>query len=286
MSMLEKAGREKFSIKNIFKTIKYRINFIKENPTYFDPDGLLIYVGGQGSGKTLSAVNYLYKILELYPKAKIVTNVILEQYPVVTYEQFKQKFRNRMNDLLEYMGDTEMEELMYKWYIEENRVFMFLDNDDFVKYNNGQEGVIFFVDEIQLYLNSLESKNINMETVTQISQQRKQRKHIVATSQVFGRMAKPLREQFSNVVACKCIANVIQNNALIDRDSLDNDDSTSTNITGKIKRRFIWTHSPKMYKRYDTYAVIERGKFVSGEKQKQGVYGNDDRLPTDNKHVS
>ena len=46
-------------------------------------------------------------------------------------------------------------------------------------------------------------KNINPEVMTQISQQRKQRKHIVCTSQVFGRMAKPLREQFSAVVKCQ-----------------------------------------------------------------------------------
>ena len=69
-----------------------------------------------------------------------------------------------------------------------------------MKYKNGEKGVIYFIDEIQLYFNSLQSKNINMDVMTQISQQRKQRIHIIATSQVFGRMAKPLREQFSSVI--------------------------------------------------------------------------------------
>ena len=102
---------------------------------------------------------------------------------------------------------------------------------------------------------------------TQISQQRKQRKHIIATSQVFGRMAKPLREQFSSVMLCKNYFGCVQINALLDRDSLESDDSTGTNISGKVKDKFVWFHSPAMYERYDTSRVIERGKFVGAEKQ-------------------
>ena len=127
--------------------------------------------------------------------------------------------------------------------------------------------MIFLVDEIQLYMNSLESKNINIEVITQISQQRKQRKHIIATSQVFGRMAKPLREQFSSVMLCKNYFGCVQINALLDRDSLESDDSTGTNISGEVKDKFVWFHSPAMYERYDTSRVIERGKFVGAEKQ-------------------
>lgn len=281
MAMIRKAGREKISLVNIIKTIKHKINFRIENPNYFDADGLLIFIGSQGSGKTLSAVNYIYKLMEMYPRAKLVTNVKLTDYPIITYEDFINNNKERIRDMIRYIDEEIMNELMTKWYLEENRVFMFKDNDDFITYSNGQEGVVFFVDEIQLYLNSLQSKNINMEVITQISQQRKQRKHIVATSQVFGRMAKPLREQFSNVVQCKCYAGIMQNNALIDRDSLDDDNSTDTNLSGKVKGRFVWMHSPTMYKRYDTYYVIEKGKFVDGENQKGGIY-DDDRLSTDN----
>ena len=61
--------------------------------------------------------------------------------------------------------------------------------------NNAEYGVLFFIDEFHLELNSLESKNIDIDIITEISQQRKQRKHIVGTSQVFMRLAKPLREQ-------------------------------------------------------------------------------------------
>lgn len=88
--------------------------------------------------------------------------------------------------------------------------------DDLKNVENGYAGVIFFIDEIHLELNSLESKNIDVDIMTEISQQRKQRKHIVGTSQVYGRMAKPLREQIKDIVVCKCFFGCIQFNRLID----------------------------------------------------------------------
>ena len=51
---------------------------------------------------------------------------------------------------------------------------------------NGYFGVIYLIDEIHLEFNSLESKNIDIEVMIEVSQQRKQRKHIIGTSQVYG----------------------------------------------------------------------------------------------------
>lgn len=262
--MLEKElCNESKHLKNLRNWLRYKARFRQEHPDYFYPDGLSIFVGGQGTGKTLSAVNYVYRLMEAYPRAKLVTNVELADYPVVSFAEWR-----AMQKL-----DGNMRELEQR-YLRENRIFEFFDNDDFSRYSNGEFGVIFLVDEIQLYMNSLESKNINIEVITQISQQRKQRKHIVATSQVFGRMAKPLREQFSSVMLCKNYFGCVQINALLDRDSLESDDSTGTNITGEVKEKFIWFHSPKMYARYDTSRVVERGKFVGAEKQIQDKEGD------------
>ena len=231
------AMKENLNPLNLYKKLKYDYVFYKNNPTYFRPDGLVVFVGGQGTGKTLSAVNYVYNLLEFYPKAKIITNI----------------------DLLEYPIDNE-------------RVFRFNCAEDLKKYKNGKEGVIFLIDEIQLYFNSLGSKNINMDVMTQISQQRKQRIHIVATSQVFGRMAKPLREQFSCVILCKSYFNFIQKNSLIDRDSIDGEESTGTNISGKVVKNFWFFRSPEMFKRYDTYAVIQNNN-LEVSTTKQDIYG-------------
>lgn len=206
---------------NYFKCLKYVRDFRKANPDYFDLSGLLVFTGAQGEGKTLSAVLYVIKVLSAYPKCILVSNIDLKQFP-----------------------------------IDNKRVFRFINADDLTKYNNGDKGVIFLIDEIQLYFNSLDSKNIDPAVMVQISQQRKQRKHIVCTSQVFGRLAKPLREQFSNVVYCKKILSFIQYNRLIDRDSMEGESSTSTDLVGKVKRRFLWFHKPTLYSSYDTFNII------------------------------
>lgn len=127
---------------------------------------------------------------------------------------------------------------------------------DCLKYvNNGKMGVLFFIDEIHLELNSLESKNVPVEVMVEISQQRKQRKHIVGTSQRYIRMAKPLREQIRDIVACKCFFGVIQYNKFIDGDSTI---ETNGELKYDIRRRMLWFHSPEMYKSYDTYAKMRR----------------------------
>lgn len=265
----KKCCEESMHLKHAVANVRYRVQFTREHPDYFDPDGLLIFVGSQGSGKTLSAVNYVYRLLEAYPECKLVSNLALRDFPIVTFEDWKK------SNGITVKSKRDKDEAFAR-YVAENKVFEFRDNDDFSRYYNGEYGVIFLVDEIQLYLNSLESKNINIEVVTQISQQRKQRKHIVATSQVFGRMAKPLREQFSCVVYCRgYLGASLQCNSLIDRDSMLGDDSTGTNISGEVIKKFWFWRQPEMFARYDTYRVIERGKFVSAESQKQTLYDSD-----------
>ena len=128
---------------------------------------------------------------------------------------------------------------------------------DCLKYvSNGKYGVLFFIDEIQLELNSLESKNIDMDVITEISQQRKQRKHIVGTSQRIMRMAKPLREQVKNIVICHCYFGVIQWNKLIDGETIT--ESSDGTFKYDTKKRMLWFHDPAMYRAYDTYAKMQR----------------------------
>lgn len=278
-----KACKVSLSPKRIFDWIRYKIKFMKEHPDYFSPDGLVVFTGPQGSGKTLSAVNYVENLLKLYPKSKLVTNLNLTNYPIVTFEEFFDKNVSRFysNDLNILSTDNlvKLKKILYERYLTENRVFIFKNGDDLKRYSNHEFGVIFLIDEIQLYFNSLQSKNINVDVMTQISQQRKQRKHIVATSQVFGRMAKPLREQFSSVIVCKNFLGFLQSNRLVDRDSIsDTADTTSTSLEGTVKKRFFWFHSPVDYKKYDTYFVIQQNNFISEEEKKVGIYGTENSV--------
>lgn len=205
----------------LYKAIRYKSEFRQLHPEYFDPEGLLIFCGPQGSGKTLSAVQYCRKVLERYPRCKFVSNVKIEGIP----EEIEQ---------IEYDG-----------------------LDSLFNVSNDYAGVLYLIDEIHLEFNSLESKNMSIEEMTEFAQQRKQRKHIVGTSQVFMRLAKPLREQIKNVVLCKNYFGLIQRNQLIDG-------TTAVEEGGKlrcdVKGNYWWFHSPDLYSCYDTYAKMKRYK--------------------------
>lgn len=57
--------------------IKYKIEDIKYSLKHgktFNEFGLTLYTGKQGSGKTISMVEYLYRMKQKYPECKIYTN--------------------------------------------------------------------------------------------------------------------------------------------------------------------------------------------------------------------
>lgn len=204
---------------NIVKVARYNSLFYAAHPDFFRPDGLMIFCGEQGSGKTLSAVQYVKKLCKQYPSAILCTNVDIVGLPEETL-------------VVEYDGIDCLKRL-----------------------ENGYKGVIYLIDEIHLEFNSLESKNIDIEVMIEVSQQRKQRKHIVGTTQVYGRLAKPFREQIRNVVLCSNFFKVFQVNRLIDG-------SKSREENGKLvtetSRTFFWFHYPSLYECYDTYAKMRR----------------------------
>ena len=210
-------------------TIKYKRDFRKQHPDFFDPSGILVFCGPQGAGKTLSSVQYVRKLAEKYPKMILVTNVEIKGLPIAVYP---------------YTGIA-----------------------DFSKYSNGFEGVVYLIDEIHIEFNSLESKNIDPSVMTEIAQQRKQRKHIVGTSQVFGRIAKPFREQFKYVVLCRCLWGVLQYNTLIDGERAMVDDDG--HLEAETVKRYFWWHKPELYDSYNTYAKIIRSK----DRRIQSGYG-------------
>ena len=205
--------------KNIFDVVKHKIEFSRANPNYFEPEGLITFCGEQGSGKTLSAVQYVKQICKAYPKAILCTNVDISGLPEET-------------QVVEYNGIECLTSI-----------------------ENGIYGVIYYIDEIHLEFNSLESKNIPIEIMIEVSQQRKQRKHIVGTLQVYGRLAKPLREQIRFVVLCSNYFGVLQVNKLIDGSKSVERDGQLVTETAKS---YIWFHKPSLYNSYDTYAKMRR----------------------------
>lgn len=205
--------------KNVVDVVRYNVDFYKHHPGYFRPEGLLVFCGPQGSGKTLSAVSYVRNLCEEYPRAILCTNVDIKGLPKKTR-------------VIEYDGLDCIKNL-----------------------ENGYYGVIYLIDEIHLEFNSLESKNVPIEVMVEVSQQRKQRKHIIGTSQVYGRLAKPFREQIKYAVLCQNFFKVLQLNTLIDgAKSVEKDGKL---VTDTVKRYF-WFHRPDLYRSYDTYAKMRR----------------------------
>lgn len=203
---------------NIIKCIKYNRDYKKLHPLEFGASGISVYCGKQGSGKTLSAVNYCKNLLDIYPNCKFVTNTIV----------------NGLNDDIEvipYSTET-------LWSV-----------------NNDEFGVLYLIDEMHLEFNSLNSKNIPDSIFTEVAQQRKQRKHIVGTSQVFERLAKPFREQIDTFYMCHTFLKYIQILDVYDGSSI-------SSLDGQVSKdmaidKLIFFHSPSMYLSYDTYFKIK-----------------------------
>lgn len=203
---------------NIISGIKAQIWKLKnKNPEELDVTGINIFTGSQGSGKSLSMIHVFKKLIYDFPKAIVVTNL-----------EFNFEIPNKIKKY-EGFQDFQIE--------------------------NGIYGVIYLLDEIHLILNSLESKGVPLSIIVELSQQRKQRKLILGTSQVYSRMAKPLREQIRNIIICKNYFSLFQLNYLVDAFESQEDNNGKLKFK-KMKVSFFF-HRKEDYLAYDTYKKMD-----------------------------
>lgn len=208
------------TVPNAFDTLAFKHRQALAHPDRLDVDGILAFCGEQGSGKTLSAVSYVYNLCKVHPRAILVTNLEL------TWDLD--------NQVIPYTGVRQMLELQ-----------------------NGEYGVIFLIDEIHLEFNSLESKGMDSNTFEIVSQQRKERKHIVGTAQVFGRIAKPFREQFRYAVLCKpMLFGTLFKQECYKACNVAYEDDITVELRS-VASRFYFVQS-RQFDMYDTTAVIRR----------------------------
>lgn len=220
---------------------------------YFRPSGTQMYCGKQGSGKTLSAVYHVIKIKERYPKCIVASNLHLSFLTPKTFHS-KEELTEVMRSL-----DRETEYVLFSSMDEMSLAL--------TQVNNGEFGVVLLIDEIHTYLNSVAeggSKNVPMYIFTEISQQRKQHKCIVGTSQLFSRMSKPLREQCQNLIYCSTFANFITKQVVYDGMSMMQNYDGS--LSGDVKRKGFFYHTPQLRESYDTFQ-----KVVSGSDQFENI---------------
>lgn len=219
MSDISKYTTGSLNPKHLADTLIYKARFARDNPDYFYPAGIWVFCGPQGSGKTLSAVSCLKNMLKDYPKAVICSNIEIKDIdkPIIPFEDYKQ-----------------LSEL-----------------------SNGIEGIIFLLDEIHVLWNSLESKEIPISEMACFCQMRKDRRVILGTSQVYNRIAKPIREQLQYIIDCHDILHVAQYNKILDpAEGIEKDG----HIEAKVIGNKFWFHSPELYRSYDTLFKIEKAQ--------------------------
>lgn len=195
------------------------------------PTGSIVWKGYQGSGKTLSMIHYIYQIKQEWPNCIIYSNVIL-------YD-------------IDYI------------YISNDFVL-----DQALKCQNGPNGILIVIDEAHLFFNK--KNGIPLDVLTCISQQRKDRRRLCFTSQIWEELDVSLRKQVKEVVDCHNIFNYIQINTISDGETITYDKLQGTWTAKKIRTE-IFKHNDKLYKLFDTRQKIVRNNNYEREYQQQSV---------------
>ena len=199
------------------------------------PTGSRVYKGFQGSGKTLSMVKYALDINKAFPEALIFSNVIIHGI--------------------------------------DDKHYMFIENDDILKYalsvKRGERGVLVLLDEAHLYFNK--KNGISLDVLTCISQQRKDRRRLVFSSQIWEELDISLRKQVKEIVSCRSLGH-IQINTISDGESLTYDKLQSCYTAKKIRTE-IFKHNNELYSSYDTFQKIITNEDYHRENT-QNVFNN------------
>lgn len=117
---------------------------------------------------------------------------------------------------------------------------------------NGIYGEIDCIDEVQNWFSSNQSANFPPDMLTVITQQRKVRRCILATSQVFTRVSKPIRENtylmYYPFTMFGCITFVRVYKPVLD--------SEGYLAEKKLKKFFFFVHDKELRNMFDSYKTI------------------------------
>ena len=142
-----------------------------------------------------------------------------------------------------------------------------------VDFSNGKFGVIAVMDELQNWFSSNQSKDFPPEMLQTITQNRKNRRIILGTSQNFYLLAKAIRSQCTEVRRCTtllgCLTIVRRFEPILDSDG---------NVK-EWKRRgmYFFVHDEDLRNSYDTYHVIEslsKSGFQPRQLEKENIVNN------------
>ena len=204
-------------------------DLFEKDPEFFKYQGLIIFEGRQGSGKTMSMVEFIMRMQEEYPLAKTTTN-------------FGLKSQNKE------LKDWRM----------------------LIDYKNDKQGVIVGMDELQNWFSSNDSKNFPPEMLGIVTQNRKNRRIILGTSQNFYLLAKAIRSQATEVRRCStlfgCLTIVKRVEPILD--------SEGNVQEWKNRGMYFFVHNKELRNAYDTYRVIENLRKSGFKEQLQDINNN------------
>ena len=136
-------------------------DYVNKSPEFFKYQGMIIYTGRQGRGKTVALVEHTMRMQREYPKCKVIGNL---------------DYKNQ-DDVLDHWTKL----------------------IDYQNPNGKDRGIICQIDETQNWFSSNQSKDFPPEMLEVITQNRKNRRIILGTAQSFNRLAKPIREHPARV---------------------------------------------------------------------------------------
>lgn len=179
------------------------------------PVGTRVFKGYQGSGKSLSMNKYIRDVRAMFPKCEVYSNLKLLD--------------------IEYH---------------------FIRNDSDLKRalsaQNGAEGVLIALDEAQLFFGK--RSGISLDVFTAICQQRKDRRRLIFTSQIWEDLDVSLRKQVREIVNCRCFGPFVFN-TLYNGETLHWDNLESAFVATKL-HTFIFKKTSYLCSTYDTYQKI------------------------------
>lgn len=203
---------------NIIKDLLYYLprqlarNFSRIDRNKFPEQGLILFQGRQGQGKTLSMIR----------QATI----------------FKQKY----NDLY-ICGNLK--------FTQSEKTIQ--DATEILKLNKGNTGCCILIDEIQVFWNSKNSKNLDESVTSCITSMRKNVRLMMGTCQNFYMVSKDLRSQCR--LLCNCITpNPLPLTIIVKKEPIM--DSMGELKKMKFKGIDYFIHTDELYNSYDTEEMI------------------------------
>lgn len=128
------------------------------------------------------------------------------------------------------------------------------DINDIINTNNGIYGQLNAIDEVQNWFNSTESREVPVEFVGEMCQQRKQSKAIIGTTQRFNRMCKQLRQETSFLYRPMTFFRAFT----VVRKYRPDVDSDGNIKKLKLVDFYSFVHTDELRDSYDTYAKVKR----------------------------